>query len=905
MALQYPLYSIILAAGKGRRMRARDKHKVCFEIANVPAIVRAIDAYNRLGVTQNVVVVGDLASQVMETVGRRFSNVVFAYQPEALGTGDAARCGFQALAAADDHARLLVVAGDKLIASSTLARFLEHFERSAVDLSILATPAELAPASAGRILFRADGSPLAIVELSDIQILACRAELRDFLRAASEEQVPRARIDEILTRQVGKSASLSKVMEVGPEEFAAADTVDRYALLGRFVENLPVDFRLGANGQAIPPAEALHARFRNESVYLVRKGALRYGLNHMTTDNAQREEYLTEAISAILLAAGENGRRFTANLLATERPEDVMSYNNPEELLVIEDRLQGQRCRVLDQLSERLGPERFRTVGQWLELFADSEKPGLGLQEAFRSYYGDNPDLLRERRRAYRQSLERFRAAFGGDRRVILVRSPGRVNILGRHIDWQGGHCNLMAVDQEAILVVAPRADDLIEIRNVQPEIFPDTTISLSQLVSQLNWDDWLSCVNSQELQRRLRQAAGNWSLYIEAAMLRLQMEFRQQMLSGMDLMVNSKIPVAAGMSSSSALVVATGEAAAALNNLDLVPRQFVNFCGEGEWFVGTRGGSADHAAMKFGSKGMVIHVKFHDFELLERVPFPPSHRLVVCNSFVQAKKAAGARTVFNSRVVSYLLGVELVRLAFPQYAPFVHLVRDIQPETLRVPLAKIYELLLQLPESITEAEARRTLAEKPDVWARLSPHLDGLSTQTEYPVRGVMLFGISECARAREAVTWLKKQDMKTFGRLMMISHDAERRFRIADDLSAVPFQTDVSNAYLESLIADLESTDAERIERAQLHWQSGAYGCSTQEVDALVDIACRTPGVLGAQIAGAGLGGCAMVLAETAAVPDLVERLTQLFYRPKALPSGVYVCTPAAGSRVVAVEA
>src|SRR5262249_44967570 len=149
-----------------------------------------------------------------------------------------------------------------------------------------------------------------------------------------------------------------------------------------------------------------------------------------------------------------------------------------------------------------------------------------------------------------------------------------------------------------AILVVAPRADDLIEIRNVQPEIFPDTTISLSQLVSQLNWDDWLSCVNSQELQRRLRQAAGNWSLYIEAAMLRLQMEFRQQMLSGMDLVVNSNIPVAAGMSSSSALVVATGEAAAALNNLDLVPRQFVNFCGEGEWFVGTRGGSADHAAM-------------------------------------------------------------------------------------------------------------------------------------------------------------------------------------------------------------------------------------------------------------------------------------------------------------------
>ncbi len=39
---------------------------------------------------------------------------------------------------------------------------------------------------------------------------------------------------------------------------------------------------------------------------------------------------------------------------------------------------------------------------------------------------------------------------------MIVVRSPGRINILGRHIDWQGGHCNLMAVDQEAILVASP-----------------------------------------------------------------------------------------------------------------------------------------------------------------------------------------------------------------------------------------------------------------------------------------------------------------------------------------------------------------------------------------------------------------------------------------------------------------
>jgi N-acetylgalactosamine kinase len=384
-------------------------------------------------------------------------------------------------------------------------------------------------------------------------------------------------------------------------------------------------------------------------------------------------------------------------------------------------------------------------------------------------------------------------------------------------------------------------------------------------------------------------------------------------MLTGMDLVVNSNIPVAAGMSSSSALVVATGEAAVALNGLDLVPRQFVNFCGEGEWFVGTRGGSADHAAMKFGSKGMVIHVKFHEFELLERIRFPPAYRLVVCNSFVQAKKAAGAKTVFNARVASYLLGVALVRKLYPQYAPFVRFVRDIDPETLHVQPGEIYLILLRLPETITVAEASRFFADDAETWASLAPHLTSPHAPTEYPVRGVMLFGISECQRAREAVRCLKQEDMVRFGQLMTISHDGERCFHVRDDLTAEPFVNEVTDDYLyglfradlDGVMADLESDAPIRNEGAAIMNQPGAYRCSTLEIDALVDIACRTPGVLGAQIAGAGLGGCAMVLAEASAIPALEERLQKLFYQPKGLPSGIYVCTPAAGSRIVSIEA
>ena len=906
MAVPSPLFTIVLAAGKGRRMRNRYMHKVCFEIAGSPTIVRALDTFNRLGTVQNVVVVGEMAGQVVETVGERFSNVVFAFQPDALGTGDAARVGLQALAPLSDAARVLVVAGDKIIDSGILSRLLAEFDATGADLAMLVSPAEHGGESAGRVLVDDTGRPAAIAEVPDIRLRACRATLRGQLGSLQGE-VTRAWLQALIAEQGGKAFPLELVFgqEVGAQIAAAPlpAPLDPQQLV-RGLDDMPADFPVGGEGRRMTAAEALDAPYRNESVYLVRKGVLSFGLQHLAADNAQGEQYLTDAISAILAARDDDGLRFRAACVATTSPHDIMSYNNPEELLRISDYYQGRSRQSHDELAARLGSATFRAVREWLELFPDHDEPVPPTDRTLAENYGDDPDLIRERRRAYRSALLRFAAEFGAQRHVFLVRSPGRINVMGRHIDHQGGRCNLMAVNQEVLMVVAPRDDDRIELRNVEPELFPDATISLGRLVSQLNWDDWLSCINSEELERHLRQSAGRWSIYVEAAMLRMQMAFRDRLLQGMDLMVLGNIPVAAGMSSSSALVVSTAEAAAALHGLEVTPNQFVNFCGEGEWFVGTRGGSADHAAMKYGAKGTINHVTFHDFELLDQIPFPDTHRLVVCNSFLQAQKAAGAKLAFNSRVASYRLGVALVRERFPQFAPLIRYVRDIAPEVLQVPPQRIYEILQTLPESLTAGEVRQRFASHP-AWHELAPYFQRIESDSPFPVRGVMWFGISECARAREAAVCLRQGDLRALGELMKISHDGERCFCVDDELEAAPFSVDISDDRLHALIDDLNSWDHRRVAAAQLHRQPGAYRCSIREIDALVDIACRTPGVCGAQIAGAGLGGCAMVLVETSAVPQLKQRLDALYYDASGLPSGVMVCSPSAGSSLLPIAA
>ena len=50
MSVRAPKFSIILAGGKGTRMRSADRHKVCFLIDGQPAINRALDAYKACGI---------------------------------------------------------------------------------------------------------------------------------------------------------------------------------------------------------------------------------------------------------------------------------------------------------------------------------------------------------------------------------------------------------------------------------------------------------------------------------------------------------------------------------------------------------------------------------------------------------------------------------------------------------------------------------------------------------------------------------------------------------------------------------------------------------------------------------------------------------------------------------------
>ena len=225
-----------------------------------------------------------------------------------------------------------------------------------------------------------------------------------------------------------------------------------------------------------------------------------------------------------------------------------------------------------------------------------------------------------------RESLAaRFRGAFDGDS-TFAVHAPGRVNLIGEHVDYCGLPVFPMAVQRGVTIAARPRRSAVSRFINLTPQ-FPERRFRVGTDIPTL--------------------PPGDWGNYLQAAAQAVARRYGN--LEGVDAVVGSDLPIAAGLSSSAALVVAVGMTLLAANEIPYDPLELMEVLAAGEQYVGTAGGGMDQAISLGARAGFAARIEFRPVRLTH-VPVPDGWRFLVAWSLKHAEKSGAARQLYNAR---------------------------------------------------------------------------------------------------------------------------------------------------------------------------------------------------------------------------------------------------------------
>jgi len=299
----------------------------------------------------------------------------------------------------------------------------------------------------------------------------------------------------------------------------------------------------------------------------------------------------------------------------------------------------------------------------------------------------------------------------------IIASAPGRVNLIGEHTDYNGLPVLPLAIDRR-VWIAARRIDEpTLQVRSIDPERYPGEAIPLVALAA--------------------RAPSGTWVDYVVAAAQ------RRPPARGTELVVAGDVPPEAGLSSSSALVVAAFMALAD-------PGDRAELADEArcaERYVGTLSGGMDQAISLLGRPGHALRIDFRPVRV-EAVPLPADLAVVVAHSGVRARKSGAARAGYNARVQ------ECARAAVELGAPAGGLLADVPGEDRLTRAQQLDDPLLARRAAFVFAEAARVAqavralraGDVEQLWALLNASHRGL--RDDYEVSHPAVDALVEAAR-------------------------------------------------------------------------------------------------------------------------------------------------------------
>jgi galactokinase len=281
---------------------------------------------------------------------------------------------------------------------------------------------------------------------------------------------------------------------------------------------------------------------------------------------------------------------------------------------------------------------------------------------------------------AKERALDAFRRRFRRDPE-ILVRAPGRVNLIGEHVDYNGGLVLPVAIDRAAWIAAAPSRDGLTTLEAV--DVVGTVRFTLDQLPAKVDV---------------ARAPLPSWARY--PAGVAWILGDRELPVVPVDATLASDVPIGAGLSSSAAIEVAFVKMWRALGGWQADDLELARLCQQAEnLYVGVACGLMDPFASLHGRRGHALLLDCRSFEW-RLVPLPAATAIVVSDTQVRRELAASE---FNVRRRQCEEAVAILRRTMPS----VQTLRDVSRAELERRRSEMPPVLFRRAQHVVEEIAR------------------------------------------------------------------------------------------------------------------------------------------------------------------------------------------------------
>ncbi|ODA77232.1 hypothetical protein RJ55_06859 [Drechmeria coniospora] len=479
---------------------------------------------------------------------------------------------------------------------------------------------------------------------------------------------------------------------------------------------------------------------------------------------------------------------------------------------------------------------------------------------------------------------------------TFVARSPGRVNIIGEHIDYSLYSVLPMAVTADALLAVSAKPVDdgaasfVIQLANVDDAKFASKEFSLLmdekvQIdASKFEWTNYFKCGLSGALEL-LRKKRGHG--------------FKPR---SMEVLMDGNIPVGGGLSSSAAFVTASALAVLAAHGEGAVDKkELTELAMVSERAVGVNSGGMDQAASVFSEPGSALFVTFSPGLDARPVRFPatkPELCFVIAQSFVTSNKQVTGPIHYNLRVVEVTLAAAYLNaLVNP---PGTALPTDGGP--LGTSLHAFHETYFHHQRSSDDGAVKHETKEQ-ELQRFITLTRETLTQEEGYTKEEIaQALGqpVSELERRFLASFPVRTERFKLRQRALHVFTEA---LRVLQFLARLERPSDGGPVDAAVLGHDLGRLMNETQESCR-----SLFECSCPELDQICTIA-RAAGAWGSRLTGAGWGGCSVHLVPADKVADVKAALETDYYAGKGLTEeqrerAVVVSRPAGGSALYMVD-